>query len=128
MGGAERGQSGGVHPDDEPTARPPRADTPDPAGRTDRQFVALVDALRRNDPRFVRRLSARPPRWPFLADLMVVAGVLATLVLGVVPLALGVQLHLVEMLAVGALGCLLMPVGAPCLVRLIVGRVRPLWL
>ena len=126
MASTEAGHSARVTQDDEHSAG-----TPEPAAERraalERQFHAIVGALRHDDPRFVRRVS-RGGIGPFDAtDLMIGAGLLATLLLGVLPLALGVQLGLVALLVPGLVGCVAFPVVVPLLVRRLVVRHRPLW-
>lgn len=120
------GQPGDVHPDDEAAAPPPDPATVSRA-RTDRQFVALVRALQRDDPRFVRRCSAPVPGRLARTDVMIIAGMLATLLLGVVPLAVGLHLHAPALLVVGALASVTAPVLVPWLTRRAIVRHRPLW-
>ena len=96
-----------------------------PAGPAD-PFTAIVRALARQDPRFVRRVSAPAPGGPGAGDLMIVVGLVATVLLGVLPLALGIQGGLAGLVLLGATGCLVLPVGAPLAVRALLRRLRPL--
>ncbi|MEJ2869045.1 DUF3040 domain-containing protein [Actinomycetospora sp. OC33-EN08] len=114
-----------MSPSDEDDQRPDAAH-PD-AGRApvDRRFAALVGALRAADPRFARRVSE--PRRLRGAHLMTLVGFVATLVLGVVPLAVGIHLQAAGLLTLGAVGTAFTPVVVPPLVGLVLGRLRPLW-
>lgn len=114
----ERGDQAGDEPASENGARP----EPDPA---DRRFAAIVGALRDEDPRFARRVAeAHRVR---SGGIMVLAGLVATLVLGVVPLAVGLQYGIMALLAVGAVGIALLPVFVPAVVGLVLARLRPAW-
>jgi hypothetical protein len=88
-------------------------------------YTQIVRALERQDPRFVRRVSA-PADGLGVADLMVLVGLFATILLGVIPLALGLQAGASAFVGLGAAGCLLLPVGAPLAVRAVLRRRRPL--
>lgn len=88
-------------------------------------YTQIVRALARQDPHFVRRVSA-PADGLGVADVMVLVGLLATVLLGVIPLALGLQADAAGLVALGATGCLLLPVGAPLVVRAVLRRLRPL--
>ncbi|WP_133251827.1 DUF3040 domain-containing protein [Actinomycetospora cinnamomea] len=100
-------------------------DRPRPTGPTD-PFTAIVHALARQDPRFVRRMTAPAPGGLGVADLMIVVGLVATVLLGVLPLALGVAYSLAALTVAGAAGCLLLPVGAPLAVRTLLRHLRPM--
>jgi hypothetical protein len=100
-------------------------DQPRPTGPTD-PFAAIVHALARQDPRFVRRLTAPAPGALAVGDLMIIVGLVATVLLGVLPLALGLAHALAGLAVVGAVGCLLLPVGAPLAVRALLRHRRPL--
>lgn len=100
-------------------------DQPRPTGPTD-PFTAIVHALARQDPRFVRRMTAPAPGGLAVGDLMIVVGLVATVLLGVLPLALGLAHTLAGLTAVGVLGCLLLPVAAPLTVRALLRHLRPL--
>jgi hypothetical protein len=89
-------------------------------------FDAMVRALAAQDPRFVRRVSVPRARRLGVGHLMLLAGLVSTLLLGVVPLAIGVHTGSVVLLVVGALGSTLLPVGAPLAVRIVLHRTRPL--
>jgi hypothetical protein len=58
---------------------------------------------------------------------MMLVGFVATLVLGMVPLALGVQTQITVLLTLGAVGIAFTPVTVPPLVGLVLGRLRPAW-
>jgi Protein of unknown function (DUF3040) len=88
-------------------------------------YTQIVQALARQDPRFVRRVSA-PARGFGVGELMILTGLLATVLLGVIPLALGLQADASALVGLGAAGCLLLPVGAPLVVRAVLRRLRPL--
>jgi hypothetical protein len=88
-------------------------------------YTQIVRALARQDPRFVRRVSV-PAGGLGVGELMVLAGLLATVLFGVIPLALGLQSGASALVALGAAGCLLLPVGAPQVVRAVLRRLRPL--
>jgi hypothetical protein len=105
----------GVEQDDE-TRRPVEDD----------RFAAIVGALERDDPRFVRRVSV-PRRTRISAGaLMILLGLAATVLLGAAPLALGLHFGVTALVVVGALGCLVLPVGVPLVVGMVLRRVRPL--
>ncbi|WP_433786138.1 DUF3040 domain-containing protein [Actinomycetospora sp. CA-101289] len=88
-------------------------------------YTQIVRALERQDPRFVRRVSE--PAGGFGAgELMVLLGLAATVLLGVIPLALGLQAGAPALVLLGTTGCLLLPVGAPLAVRGVLRRLRPL--
>ena len=89
-------------------------------------FDAMVRALAAQDPRFVRRVSVPGPRCLAVGHLMLLAGLLSTLLLGVLPLAIGVHTGSVALLVIGALGSTLLPAGAPLAVRIVLHRMRPL--
>lgn len=112
------GQSGTVQPDFDPR---------ESAEVTDRRFDAVVVGLGHDDPRFVRRVS--PPvraRVPVVA-LALGIGLVATVLLGIVPLGLGLHRHSTALLATGGVGLLVLPLLVPVVVRVVVRRVRPLW-
>jgi hypothetical protein len=91
----------------------------------DRRFAAIIGALRSEDPRFARRVAeARRLR---SGQIMMLVGFLATLVLGVVPLALGVQTQITVLLTLGAVGIAFAPVSVPPVVGIVLGRMRPAW-
>jgi len=89
-------------------------------------YADIVAALARQDPRFVRRVSPPPADGFGVGELMVLVGLLATVLLGVIPLALGLQAGASALVGLGAAGCLLLPVGAPLVVRAVLRRLRPL--
>lgn len=118
-----------MEPHEEP-GRPLEETSGDPADRRphpdDERFDGIVAHLRHEDPRFVRRVSAPPAVGLGVGDLMIVVGLVATVLLGVVPLAIGLHAGAMPLLVAGALGCALLPVGAPLLVRTVLRRARPL--
>jgi Protein of unknown function (DUF3040) len=89
-------------------------------------FDAMVRALAVQDPRFVRRVSVPRARRLGVGHLMLLAGLVSTLLLGVLPLAIGVHTGSVVLLVIGALGSTLLPAGAPLAVRIVLHRMRPL--
>ncbi|GAA4793010.1 hypothetical protein GCM10023200_30830 [Actinomycetospora chlora] len=92
----------------------------------DDRFAALVRALEQEDPRFVRRVSA-PTRGRLSAGgLMVFGGLVATVVLGALPLVLGLHLGVPALVVIGAVGCVALPVGVPILLGTVLRRMRPL--
>ena len=91
----------------------------------DRRFHAIVGALRATDPWFARRVSE--PRRLRSGHIMILAGLLATLLVGVLPLAVGIHTQLAALLTVGAIGIAFAPVIVPPLVGVVLGRVRPAW-
>ncbi|MHC1561102.1 DUF3040 domain-containing protein [Actinomycetospora sp. C-140] len=97
-----------------------------PADPVAERFGAIVSALAREDPRFARRVSAPAPGRMGAGNLALVLGLVATVLLGAVPLVLGLHLGSVVLCVVGAVGCLLLPVGVPLLLRTVLYRVRPL--
>ncbi|HSK61942.1 MAG TPA: DUF3040 domain-containing protein [Actinomycetospora sp.] len=88
-------------------------------------YTQIVRALERQDPRFVRRVSA-PAGGLGVGDLMILGGLLATVLLGMIPLALGMQAGATALVGLGAAGCLLLPVAAPLGMRAVLWRLRPL--
>jgi hypothetical protein len=119
------GHSGRVQPSDEDDQGPetPRAD----GGRApvDRRFADLIGALRTADPRFARRTSE--PHRLRSGQIMTLLGFVATVLLGLIPLAVGIQLQAAVLLTLGAVGTAFSPVVVPPLVGLVLARVRPLW-
>jgi hypothetical protein len=109
------GDSGTVQQDD------------DSASVTNRRFSSIVAALGHDDPRFVRRFSPPRPGRAGAGHLMIMIGLAATLLLGALPLALGLHLQITVLLVVGAVGCLVLPLAGPVAVRVVLMRVRPLW-
>lgn len=118
-----------MEPNDEP-GRPLEDITGNPADRSpdpdDQRFAGIVEHLATQDPRFVRRVSAPPPVGLGVGDLMIVVGLVATVLFGIVPLAIGLHAGVVSLLVVGAVGCVVLPAGAPLAVRAILRHVRPL--
>ena len=98
----------------------------DPASVT-RRFSSIVAALGHDDPRFVRRCSPPRPGRPGAGHLMIMIGLAATLLLGALPLALGLHLQITALLVVGAVGCLVLPLAGPVAVRVVLMRIRPAW-
>jgi hypothetical protein len=88
-------------------------------------YTQIVRALERQDPRFVRRVSA-PAGGLGVGDLMILGALVATVLLGVIPLALGLQVGASALVGLGAAGCLLLPVAAPPAIRAVLRRLRPL--
>jgi hypothetical protein len=117
---------GGVEQHDEPDGAAWWAALDRPADPGTDRFAAIVAALRRDDPRFARRVSAPPPHGPAVGDLMLFFGLVASVLLGVVPLAVGIQLGAPALIVLGAVGCLVLPAGGPVAVRVVLRRVRPL--
>jgi hypothetical protein len=118
-----------VEPHEEP-GRPREETSGDPADRSpdpyDERFAGIVASLTHQDPAFVRRVSAPRAVGLGVGDLMIVVGLVATVLLGVVPLGIGLHAGVTSLLVVGALGCVLLPAGAPLAVRAILRRTRPL--
>jgi hypothetical protein len=111
----QQGDDSGEDPTSEDTHRSP----------VDRRFAAIIGALRDADPRFARRVSeAHRLR---SSHIMILAGLVATLLVGVLPLAVGIQTQLAALLVVGAIGIAVGPVTVPPLVGVVLGRVRPAW-
>lgn len=108
-----------MHPDDDRST--------DPRNGIEAGFRAIVATLRRSDPRFARRCSSPRPGWPSAAGLAVAAGVVVTLLLGVLPLAMGLHVGTPALLALGASFTLAMPVTAPLAVFALLSHHRPLW-
>lgn len=108
----------------------PEDPAPAPAGTpgtpVDRAFAAIVRAMTIQDPRFVRRMTRRGPFGLGVGDVMMLVGLLTTVLLGVLPLAVGLHTGFVLLLVVGALGCTVLPVASPFVVRRVVLRRRPL--
>ncbi|MDD7968738.1 DUF3040 domain-containing protein [Actinomycetospora lemnae] len=90
------------------------------------RWAGIVRALALEDPRFVRRVTSPGPGGAAVGDLMIVVGLVATVLLGVLPLGVGLQTGIVALVVVGAAGTLLLPVGAPLAVRAFLRHVRPL--
>jgi hypothetical protein len=112
-------------PSDEDDQRPESAHAD--GGRTpvDRAFAALVGTLRAADPRFARRVSE--PRRLRSGQIMTLLGFVATVLLGLIPLTVGIQTQAAVLLTLGAIGTAFSPVVVPPVVGLVLGRVRPLW-
>ena len=94
---------------------------------TDRRFVALVAALGHEDPRFMRSVADRRTGRMGVGNLAVVAALAATVLLGAVPLGLGLHLSSGALIVLGAIGCVLLPVVVPLALVLVLRRVRPAW-
>ena len=103
----QQGDQAGDDPASENDTRPERSPI-------DRRFAAIIGALRAADPHFARRVSeARRLR---SGQIMMLAGLVATVLVGVLPLALGIQTQLAALLTVGAIGIAFGPVLVPPLV------------
>jgi hypothetical protein len=107
---------------DDPT---PEKDTHPERSPVDRRFAAIIGVLRTADPRFARRVSE--PHRLRSGQIMMLTGLAATLLVGVLPLAVGIQMQLAALLIVGAFGISFGPVVVPPLVRVVLSRVRPAW-
>lgn len=99
----------------------------EPSDVTERRFDAVVVALVAGDPRFARRVAAPRPSRLSAGGLALLIGLLVTLAVGFVPLALGLHRHSDVLLAVGAVGLIVLPLAVPLAVRALVRRARPLW-
>jgi hypothetical protein len=119
----------GVEPHEEP-GRPLEETSGNPADRSpdpyDERFAGIVAHLAAQDPRFVRRVSAPLTVGLGVGDLMIVVALVATVLFGIVPLAIGLHAGVVSLMVVGAVGCLLLPAGAPLVVRAVLRHRRPL--
>lgn len=91
----------------------------------ERRFAAMIGALCADDPRFARRVS-EAPRFSS-GQIMMLAGLLATLLFGIVPLAAGIQAQVAVLLTLGAVGIAFLPVVVPSVVGLALHRLRPAW-
>ncbi|MFC5064186.1 DUF3040 domain-containing protein [Actinomycetospora atypica] len=111
----------------QPDEDDPRDSAPAGAGPApvDRRFAALVGTLRATDPRFARRVS-EPYRFTS-GHLMTILGFVATVLLGIAPLVVGIQLQAAVLLTVGAIGTAFSPLVVPPVVGLVLARVRPAW-
>lgn len=118
-----RPHSGGVEHYEDPF---PSSPTNAPETPVDRAFAAIVRALAVEDPRFVRRVTTPGPGGLGTSEVMVAVGVLATVLLGILPLALGLQIGVVALLVLGAIGSVVLPLGAPLAVRALLRRTRPM--
>ncbi len=107
---------------EDPAAAPAAA----PVSPVDRAFAAIVRALTAEDPRFVRRVTAPAPGGLGVGNLMIIVGFLATVLFGVLPLAVGLGSGLTVLFLVGGFGCTVLPVAAPLVVRGVIRRVRPM--
>jgi hypothetical protein len=114
----QQGDQAGEDPTSERDTRPDRSPI-------DRRFAAIVGALRASDPRFARRVSE--PRRLGSGPIMMLTGLVATVLVGVLPLAVGIQTQVAVLLAVGAVGIAIAPVIVPPLVGLLLHRMRPAW-
>ena len=113
-----QGDQAGDDPTSENDTRPERSPI-------DRRFAVIIGALRAADPHFARRVSeAHRLR---SGQIMMLTGLVATLLLGIVPLALGIQIQITALLTFGAIGIAFAPVVVPSLVGVVLGRVRPAW-
>ena len=114
----QQGDQAGDDPASENDTRPERSPI-------DRRFAAIIGALRAADPRFARRVSE--PHRLRSGQIMMLTGLVATLLVGVLPLAVGIQTQVVALLTVGAIGIAFAPVIVPSLVGLVLSRTRPAW-
>jgi hypothetical protein len=114
-----------VHQGDESGEDPSSEGTRPGRSPIDRRFAAIIGALRTADPRFARRVSE--PHRLRSGQIMMLTGLVATLLVGVLPLAVGIQTQLAALLTVGAIGIAFGPVIVPPLVGVVLGRVRPAW-
>ncbi|MDL5155824.1 DUF3040 domain-containing protein [Actinomycetospora termitidis] len=112
-------------PSDEDDQRPDTARADGGRAPVDRRFAALVGHLRASDPHFARRVSE--PHRLRSGQIMTLLGFVATLVLGIVPLVVGIHLQAAGLLTLGAIGTAFTPVVVPPVVGLVLGRLRPLW-
>ena len=119
------GHSMEVHQGDESGEDPSSEGTRPERSPIDRRFAAIIGALHKADPRFARRVSE--PHRLRSGQIMMLAGLVATLLVGVLPLAVGLQTQLAALLTVGAIGIAFSPVIVPALVGVVLGRVRPAW-
>lgn len=58
---------------------------------------------------------------------MMLTGLVATVLVGVLPLAVGLQTQIAALLAIGAVGIACTPVIVPPLVGVLLHRLRPAW-
>ena len=114
-----------VHEGDESGEEPTAEGTRPERSPVDRRFHAIIGALRTADPRFARRVSE--PHRLRSGQIMMLAGLVATLLVGVLPLAIGIQMQLAALLTIGAIGTAFGPVVVPPLVGVVLGRIRPAW-
>lgn len=114
----QQGDHAGEDPTPEKDPRPERSPV-------DHRFAAIVAALRAADPHFARRVAE--PRRLGSGPIMMLTGLAAALLLGVLPLAVGIQTQLEVLLVTGALGIALTPVIVAMLVGVLLHRVRPAW-
>lgn len=116
--GVQQGDQTGDDPTSENPTRPGRSPL-------DRRFAAIVGALRTADPRFARRVSE--PHRLRSGHIMMLVGLVATVLVGILPLAVGIQTQLAALLTVGAVGIAFAPVITPPLVGVLLQRLRPAW-
>jgi heme A synthase len=114
----QQGDQAGEDPTSENDTRPERSPV-------DRRFAAIIGALRAEDPRFARRVSE--PHRLRTGHIMMLTGLVATVLLGVLPLAVGIQTQLAVLLTIGAIGIAFGPVIVPPLVGVVLHRARPAW-
>lgn len=114
-----------MQPSDEDDQRPESARADGGRAPVDRRFADLVGVLRSSDPRFARRVSE--PHRLRSGQIMTLLGFVATVLLGLVPLALGIHLQAAVLLTLGAIGTAFSPVIVPPVVGVVLGRLRPLW-
>ncbi|NMO92621.1 DUF3040 domain-containing protein [Actinomycetospora sp. TBRC 11914] len=114
----QQGDQAGDDPTAEKDTRPERSPI-------DRRFAAIVGALRAADPRFARRVSE--PRRLRSGSIMMLTGLVATVLVGILPLAVGIQTQVAVLLTIGAIGIACAPVVVPPLVGVLLHRMRPAW-
>ncbi|WP_018334127.1 DUF3040 domain-containing protein [Actinomycetospora chiangmaiensis] len=114
-----------MQPSDEDDQRPDSARADGGRAPVDRRFASLVGDLRTSDPRFARRVSE--PHRLRSGQIMMLLGFVATVLLGLIPLALGIHLQAAVLLTFGAIGTAFSPVVVPPLAGVVLSRIRPLW-
>ncbi|GLZ50434.1 DUF3040 domain-containing protein [Actinomycetospora sp. NBRC 106378] len=114
-----------MHSFDEDDQRPDSARADGGRAPVDRGFASLVGTLRSSDPRFARRVSE--PHRLRSGQIMTLVAFVVTVLVGLVPLILGIHLQATALLTVGAIGTAFAPVVVPPVVGVILSRLRPLW-
>lgn len=104
------GHRGGVESSHDPVR-------PAPPSPVDEAFADIVADLRAGDRRFARRVRHPADRRVGTLNLAIVVAALATVLLGVVPLAVGVHTGVLALLIVGAVSCVVLPVAIPACAR-----------
>lgn len=104
-----------------------RDDEPTTDRRREDQFGAIIHTMLAADPRFARRVAPRAPGWPATAGLAIIAGIVATVLAGIVPLVLGLHTAAPMMIILGAGAILVLPVTVPFATLASVSRMRPNW-